>query len=53
MGSFFEGVAKAEKAGEPMNYARLLQEARKNVRANPRWSSPYYWAPFVLVGPAE
>ncbi len=53
MGAFFEGVAKAEKGGEPVNYARLLQEARKTVRANPHWASPYYWAPFVLVGPAE
>ena len=53
MGAFFEGVAKAEKGGEPLNYARLLQDARKTVRANPRWSSPYYWAPFVLVGPAD
>lgn len=27
-----------------------LQQAIKAVRANPRWASPAFWAPFVLVG---
>ena len=53
MGDFFEGIAKAARRGETIDYAAALQTARKAVRANPRWSSPYYWAPFVLVGPAE
>ena len=53
MGNFFEAVAKADRAGAPVNYAKALQAARKAIRLNPQWSSPYYWAPFVLVGPAE
>ena len=53
MGTFFAALAKADRAGKPVNYAQALQEARKAIRTNPRWSSPYYWAPFVLVGPAE
>ncbi len=53
MGAFFEGVAKQQPADGAVNYAVLLQQARQKVRSNPRWASPYYWAPFVLVGPAE
>lgn len=53
MGTFFEAIAKADREKKPANYAAALQEARKSVRANARWSSPYYWAPFVLVGPAD
>jgi CHAT domain-containing protein/tetratricopeptide (TPR) repeat protein len=53
MGTFFEAVAKAEGRKTTVNYAAGLQEARKSIRASPQWSSPYYWAPFVLVGPAE
>ncbi len=36
------------RAGEPS--AKALREAMIKVRANPRWSSPAFWAPFVLVG---
>jgi CHAT domain-containing protein/tetratricopeptide (TPR) repeat protein len=53
MGTFFEAIAKADRQTTTMNYAAALQEARKAIRANSRWSSPYYWAPFVLVGPAD
>ena len=27
-----------------------LWEARRHVRSDIRWKSPYYWAPFILVG---
>ncbi len=53
MGTFFEAVAKADRQGTKINYAAALQQARKSIRANRQWSSPYYWAPFVLIGPAE
>jgi CHAT domain-containing protein len=48
------GIAQAEKGGGTANYAAALQAAKRWVRANPdhpEWKSPYYWAPFVLVGP--
>ncbi len=53
MGTFFEAIAKADRQNSPVNFAAALQEARKAIRSNTRWSSPYYWAPFVLVGPAD
>lgn len=33
-----------------MNKAQALQAAQADVRANPKWESPYYWAAFVLSG---
>jgi len=33
-----------------MNKAQALQAAQADVRANPKWQSPYYWAAFVLSG---
>ncbi|HEV2971141.1 MAG TPA: CHAT domain-containing tetratricopeptide repeat protein [Pirellulales bacterium] len=53
MGTFFGAIAKADRQGTKVNYATALAEARKSIRANPKWASPYYWAPFVLLGPAE
>jgi CHAT domain-containing protein len=50
MVAFFDKLTRAR--GE-LDYAQALQEARKAVRANERWASPFYWAPFVLIGPAS
>ena len=33
-----------------MGKAEALQAAQAEVRANPRWASPFYWAGFVLNG---
>jgi CHAT domain-containing protein len=33
-----------------MTKAEALQAAQADVRANPRWVSPFYWAGFVLNG---
>jgi len=33
------------------DYAKCLHEAKRWVRKQDKWKSPYYWAPFVLVGP--
>jgi CHAT domain-containing protein/tetratricopeptide (TPR) repeat protein len=52
MGTFFEQVVKAG-GGKAVSYARALHKARQKVRAQKRWSSPAYWAPFVLIGTAE
>jgi CHAT domain-containing protein len=55
MKAFFARVLGAAKEGRQVTYARALQEARQQVRAHRDrgWSAPYYWAPFVLVGPAD
>jgi CHAT domain-containing protein len=44
-------VARAEKQGKPVDYAEALQKAKRWVRRQEKWSSPYYWGTFVLVGP--
>jgi len=33
-----------------MGKAEALQAAQAEVRANPLWASPFYWADFVLNG---
>jgi len=51
---FFETVVNSlDRPNAPLNYAQALHAARKGIRDNPKWSAPCYWAPFVLVGPAE
>ncbi len=56
MGTFFEQIAHAD-GKDPISYAKALREAQLKVRndksQNAKWSSPYYWAPFVLIGPPQ
>lgn len=50
--SYYCGIlAQNEKEGQPVDYAAALADAKRWVRQQPRWSHPYYWATFVLVGP--
>ncbi|MCA9262407.1 MAG: CHAT domain-containing protein [Planctomycetales bacterium] len=35
-----------------IRYAWALHQAKRNLRAQDAWSSPRFWAPFVLVGPS-
>jgi CHAT domain-containing protein/Tfp pilus assembly protein PilF len=44
-------LAKAEKDGRPPDYAEALQKAKRWVRQQEKWNSPYYWSTFVLMGP--
>ena len=30
--------------------AAALRAAQRELAANPRWASPYFWAPFILQG---
>jgi CHAT domain-containing protein len=53
MEAFFQQVTADAKAGRPVAYARALQRARRQVRGRADWSAPYFWAPFVLIGPAD
>jgi CHAT domain-containing protein/tetratricopeptide (TPR) repeat protein len=45
------GLAKAVKDGTTPDYARCLHEAKRWVRKQEKWKSPYYWAAFGFVGP--
>lgn len=49
-------VANTFKAGalDDADIALALRHAKRSLRENrerPEWSHPYYWAPFVLIGP--
>lgn len=50
MGAFF---AETMKGGTVASPARSLWRARQEVRKRPGCESPFYWAPFVLVGPPD
>ena len=43
--------ARAGMKGQPVDYAAALQKAKRWVRQQEKWQSPYYWGAFVLVGP--
>jgi CHAT domain-containing protein/tetratricopeptide (TPR) repeat protein len=49
MGTFFAAVNPT--AATPAAPADALRAARLAVRGRPGWESPFYWAPFVYVGP--
>lgn len=49
---FFKQVADQSEQGSQINFAIALNEARRFVRNHSDFSSPYHWAPFVLIGPA-
>lgn len=45
-------LAKEVSEGRTPDYAAALQQAKRWLRAQEKWQSPYYWAPFVLTGPS-
>jgi CHAT domain-containing protein len=45
------GIAQSEKRGQPADYAAALHAAKRWVRQQDQWSSPFYWASLVFVGP--
>ncbi len=47
---FCSGVARAAKKKRTVDYAQVLHIAKKWVRNQDKWQSPYYWGAFVLVG---
>lgn len=53
MSTFFSRVAVDIKHGRPAHFARALHAARGELRHDSKFSAPYFWAPFVLVGPAQ
>ncbi len=44
MGDFYKGLKKG------LNESQALREAQLALSKNPKYSHPYYWAPFILVG---
>ena len=46
MTQFYRGLLGPRK----LSPSEALREAQLNTRRNRRWSSPYFWAPFVLNG---
>jgi CHAT domain-containing protein/tetratricopeptide (TPR) repeat protein len=50
--TLWEEIAATQKRGEPVHYAKALRNAQRRIRQRPEYQSAYYWAPFVLIGPA-
>lgn len=50
MGAMFEQVVAEQRAGRAIPFAKALHEAKRRVRRQTQWASPYHWAPFVLMG---
>jgi CHAT domain-containing protein len=49
--AFFKNLTAAAGDRRPAGHAWALREARRQVRDRAGKPSPYFWAPFVLVGP--
>ena len=50
---FFELIADGLDKTNHLDAAASLHEAKKKIRNDSRWQAPYYWAPFVLLGPSN
>lgn len=44
-------IAASEKSGKITDYAASLHKAKKWVRSQDEWQSPFYWGTFSLIGP--
>ena len=50
VGELFRRIASAEKHGSSLDDAIALRDAKKKLRADPKWADPFYWAGFVISG---
>ena len=56
---FIDEINGAINASSGPNHAAALRQAKREIRSGfnlegeevPEWRHPYYWAPFVLIGP--
>ena len=48
---FASGAAKSGRDSQGPDYGTSLHAAKKWVRGQEKWSSPFYWSSFVLIGP--
>lgn len=44
-------LAQQEHEGKTPDYAGALQAAKRWVRHQAKWQSPFFWSTFVLIGP--
>lgn len=51
--SFLESVANSLQDSHAPSFASALHQAKLQIRRDKRWAAPYYWAPFILLGPNE
>ena len=51
--TFLESVANSLQDSHAPSYASALHQAKLQIRRDKRWAAPYYWAPFILLGPNE
>jgi tetratricopeptide (TPR) repeat protein len=51
MGAFFGAIRPAN--GKPPSYPEALKAARLGVRGTRGWDAPFFWAPFVYLGPPD
>jgi CHAT domain-containing protein len=51
VGTMFAALAADDRAARPLRPDLALRDGKRRVRANPKWSDPFYWAPMVLNGP--
>ncbi len=50
MGEVFRLLDEQIDQGKPANYDDILRDAKRLVRSQSKWASPYHWAPFILTG---
>jgi CHAT domain-containing protein len=48
---FTEALAQRRQASQPPDHAGALLQAKRWLRQQEKWQSPYFWASLVLVGP--
>jgi CHAT domain-containing protein len=53
MEGFFGKLMEAEHAGRPAEFAHALHDSQLRLRNRTRTASPFYWAPFILIGPPD
>ena len=50
METFFQELTTTYNRDHTIAAAEALKAARMRVRNEPRWASPFYWGPFVVMG---
>jgi CHAT domain-containing protein len=53
VGDFLDQTAHRSPSGPSYGCAAAVAAARKRLRKDPRWSDPYFWSSFVLIGAAD
>lgn len=53
MARFYRHLLGPGPGADSGSVADALDQAQRDVRADPRWQAPYYWAAFVLTGDAR